>query len=93
MKTHLRAAILAALAAAAAPDASAQATAAQTTATQPGPGWSALKSYSGTIVQIDPTTRLVTTRDARGTTIFEAPPAISQHLSALSRDAVTAIDR
>ena len=42
MKMHLRAAILAALAAIAVPTASAQTSA--TTVAQPGPGWSALKS-------------------------------------------------
>ena len=76
MKMHLRTAILAALVAAAAATASAQPSA--TTATQPGPGWSALKSYTGTIVQVDPTARLVTTRDAGGQTlVFEAPPALA----------------
>ena len=50
----------------------------QTTATQPGPGWSALKSYTGTIVRVDPAARLVTTRDARGqTAVFEAPPSLA----------------
>ena len=78
MKMHLRAAILATLAAAVLPTtASAQTSAVQTRATQPGPGWSALKSYTGTIVQIDPAARLVTTRDARGNTIFEAPPSMA----------------
>jgi hypothetical protein len=78
MKMHLGAAILATLAAAALPiTASAQAGAVQTGATQPGPGWSALRSYTGTIVQIDPAARLVTTRDARGNAIFEAPPSMA----------------
>jgi hypothetical protein len=77
MKKQLRAAILAALAAAVVPTASAQTSAAQTTAEQPGPGWSALRSYTGTIVQIDPAAHLVTTRDARGSTMFEAPPSMS----------------
>ena len=59
MRMHLRAAIVAALAAAALPTtASAQTGAVQTGATQPGPGWSALKSYTGTIVQIDPAARV-----------------------------------
>ena len=50
---------------------------APTTATQPGPGWSALKSYTGTIVQVDPTARRVSARDAGGqTSIFEAPAAL-----------------
>jgi hypothetical protein len=75
---HLRNAILAALAAAAAAPASAQAGVAQTTATQPGPAWSALKSYTGTIVRVDPAARLVTTRDAGGqTSVFEAPPSLA----------------
>ena len=74
----LRAAILAILAAAVLPTAaSAQTAAAQTRATEPGPGWSALKSYTGTIVQIDPAARLVTTRDTRGNTVFEAPPSMA----------------
>ena len=78
MKMHLRTAILAALAAAAAATASAQTSVVQTTATQPGPGWSALKSYTGTIVRVDPTARLVTTRDAGGqTSVFEAPPSLA----------------
>lgn len=77
MKMHLRTAILAAFAAAAAATASAQTGVAQATATQPGPGWSALKSYTGTIVRVDPTARLVTTRDAGGqTSVFEAPAAM-----------------
>ena len=76
MKIHLRTAILAALVAAAAATASAQTSA--TTATQPGPAWSVLKSYTGTIVQVDPAARLVTTRDARGqTAVFEAPPSLA----------------
>ena len=76
MKMHLRTAILAALVAAAAATASAQTSA--TTATQPGPGWSALKSYTGTIVRVDPDARLVTTRDAGGqTSVFEAPPSLA----------------
>jgi hypothetical protein len=77
MNMQLRAAILAALAAAVVPTASAQTSAAQTTAEQPGPGWSALRSYTGTIVQIDPAAHLVTTRDTRGSTMFEAPPSMS----------------
>ena len=78
MKMHLRAAILATLAAAVLRiPVSAQTGAVQTSATQPGPGWSALESYTGTIVQIDPAARLVTTRDARGNTIFEAPPSMA----------------
>ncbi len=49
-----------------------------TAATQPGPGWSALKSYTGTIVQVDPNTRRVTTRDAGGqTSVFEAPAGLA----------------
>ena len=72
MKMHLRTALVAAAAA----TASAQTSA--TTATQPGPGWSALTSYTGTIVRIDPAARLVTTRDARGqTSVFEAPPSLT----------------
>ena len=66
MKMHLRTAILAALVAAAAATTSAQTSA--TTAMQPGPGWSAPKSYTGTIVRVDPAARLVTTRDAGGQT-------------------------
>ena len=78
MKKHLRTAILAALAAAAAATASAQTGVVQTTATQPGPGWSALKNYTGTIVQVDPTARRVTTRDAGGqTSVFEAPAGLA----------------
>ena len=77
MKTCLRTALLAALAAAAAATASAQTGVAQAAATQPGPGWSALKSYTGTIVRVDPAGRLVTTRDAGGqTSVFEAPAAM-----------------
>ena len=90
MRMHLRAAILAALAATAVPTASAQTSA--TTVTQPGPGWSALKSYTGTIVRVDPAARLVTTRDAGGqTSVFEAPPALalSQLTSFLPGDMVT----
>ena len=90
MKMHLRTAILAALVAAAAATASAQPSA--TTATQPGPGWSALKSYTGTIVRVDPAARLVTTRDAGGQTlVFEAPPSLasSQLASFLPGDVVT----
>ena len=76
MKMHLRTAILAALVAAPAATASAQTSA--TTATQPGPGWSVLKSYTGTIVRVDADARLVTTRDARGqTAVFEAPPSLA----------------
>jgi hypothetical protein len=75
---HLRAVILATVAAAVLPTSGlAQTSAVQTTATQPGSGWSALKSYTGTIVQVDPGARLVTTRDARGNTIFEAPPSMT----------------
>ena len=78
MKLHLRTAVLAALAVAAAATASAQTGVVQTTATQPGPGWSALRSYTGTIIQIDPTARRVTTRDAGGrTSVFEAPAALA----------------
>jgi hypothetical protein len=74
MTTYLRTAILAALAAAATASASAQ----TSPATQPGPAWSALKSYTGTIVQVDATARLVTTRDAGGqTSVFEAPPSLA----------------
>ena len=90
MKMHLRTAILAARIAAAAATASAQTSA--TTVTQPGPGWSALKSYTGTIVRVDPAARLVTTRDAGGqTSVFEAPPALalSQLASFLPGDMVT----
>ena len=73
MKMHLRTAILAVVATAAAATASAQATAAQ-----PGPAWSALKTYTGTIVRVDPAVRLVTTRDAAGqTSVFEAPPLLA----------------
>jgi hypothetical protein len=78
MKMHLRTAILATLAAAAAATASAQTGIVQKTATQPGPAWSALKSYTGTIVQVDPTARRVTTRDAGGqTSVFEAPAGLA----------------
>jgi hypothetical protein len=78
MKMHLRTAILATLAAAAAATASAQTGVVQKTATQPGPAWSALKSYTGTIVQVDPTARRVTTRDAGGqTSVFEAPAGLA----------------
>ena len=78
MKMHLSAAILATLLTAVlAGTALAQTSTAPTAATQPGPGWSALESYTGTIVQIDPAARLVTTRDARGITIFEAPPSMA----------------
>ena len=78
MKMHLRTAILAALAAAASATASAQTTAVQTPATQPGPAWSALKSYTGTIVQVDPAARRVTTRDGSGqSSVFEAPPSLA----------------
>jgi len=78
MKKHLRTAILFALAAAAAATASAQTSVVVTAATQPGPGWSALKSYTGTIVQVDPNTRRVTTRDAGGqTSVFEAPAGLA----------------
>jgi hypothetical protein len=78
MKMHLSTAILATLLAAGLPGtALAQTSTAPTAATQPGPGWSALESYTGTIVQIDPAARLVTTRDARGITIFEAPPSMT----------------
>ena len=90
MKMHLRTAILAALLAAAAATASAQT--GTTTATQPGPGWSALKSYTGTIVRVDPAARLVTTRDAGGqTSVFDAPPSLasSQLASFLPGDVVT----
>jgi hypothetical protein len=78
MKMHLITVILAALAAAAAPTASAETRAGQATATQPGPSWSALKTYTGTIVRVDAGSRLVTTRDAGGqTSVFEAPPALA----------------
>ena len=90
MKMHLRTVILAALIAAAAATASAQTGA--TTATQPGPGWSALKSYTGTIVRVDSVARLVTTRDAGGqTSVFEAPPSLtsSQLAGFLPGDPVT----
>ncbi len=74
MTTYLRTAIFATLAAAATASASAQ----TSPATQPGPAWSALKSYTGTIVQVDATARLVTTRDAGGqTSVFEAPPSLA----------------
>jgi hypothetical protein len=90
MKMRLRTAILAALITAAAATASAQTSA--TTATQPGPGWSVLKSYTGTIVRVDAAARLVTTRDAGGqTSVFEAPPSLasSQLASFLPGDVVT----
>jgi hypothetical protein len=92
MKMYLGTVILAALAAAAAATASAEAGVVQATATQPGPGWSALKSYSGTIVRVDPTARLVTTRDAGGqTSVFEAPAAMasSQLAGFVAGDVVT----
>src|SRR5262245_24478721 len=78
-KMVLRAAFLATLApAAATAAASAQIGVAQATAAQPAPAWSALKSYTGTIVQVDATTRLVTTRGAGGeTSTFEAPAAMA----------------
>ena len=90
-KMHLRPAILGILAAAVLPTASVQTSAMQTTATQPGTEWSALKSYTGTIVQIDPATRLVTARDATGNTIFEAPPSMASSQLAAFRpgDAIT----
>jgi hypothetical protein len=51
--------------------------AAQATATQPGPSWSILRTYVGTIDRIDTAARTVTTRDAAGRTwIFEAPPSL-----------------
>jgi len=90
MKTHLRTAILAAVIIAAAATATAQTSA--TTVTQPGPNWSALKSYTGTIVRVDPVARLVTTRDAGGqTSVFEAPPSLasSQLAGFLPGDLVT----
>ena len=77
MNKQLTAAILAALVAAVGPTASAQTSAAPRAAEQPGPAWSALRTYTGTIVQIDPAAHLVTTRDARGSTTFEAPPSMS----------------
>jgi hypothetical protein len=78
-KMVLRAAFLATLAAApATATASAHTGVAQATAAQPAPAWSALKSYTGTIVQVDATTRLVTTRGAGGETLtFEAPAAMA----------------
>jgi nitrous oxidase accessory protein NosD len=50
MKMHLRAVFLATLAAAVLSTATAETSAMQTTAAQPGAGWSALESYTGTIV-------------------------------------------
>lgn len=77
MSTRLATAILAALAAAVPPDASAQNTAAPATASQPAPAWSALGTYTGTIVQVDAAARVVTTRSANGrTSVFEAPPSM-----------------
>jgi hypothetical protein len=76
MRITLTAAIAAVLVATSAPIASAQSGAAPT-ATQPGPAWSALKTYTGTIVQVDAAARLVTARNAAGqSTVFEAPPAL-----------------
>jgi hypothetical protein len=73
----LRAALLAAFAATAA-TASPQSGIGPATAAQPAPAWSALRSYTGTIVQVEATARLVTTRDAGGeTSTFEAPAAMS----------------
>ena len=78
MKIHLSAAVLATFCAALLPiTVLAQTSAVQTRPAQPAPGWSALESYTGTIVQVDPAARLVTTRDARGNTIFEAPPSMA----------------
>ena len=91
MRMHLTAAIVAVLAATSASIASAQSGAAPT-ATQPAPGWSALKTYTGTIVRVDAAARLVTTRNAEGqTTVFEAPPALpsSQLASFLPGETVT----
>jgi hypothetical protein len=90
MKMHLRTAILAALIAAAAATASAQTSA--TTATQPGPGWSALKSYTGTIVRVD--SGRAPGDDARcrrADLVFEAPPSLasSQLAGFLPGDLVT----
>lgn len=67
MKSHARIALLAVLATTVAIAASAQ---------TPIP--SALKTYTGTIVEVDPTARLVTTRDTAGqTSVFEAPPSLA----------------
>jgi hypothetical protein len=78
-KIFLRGAFLAALAAAAATaTGSAQTVAAPAMAAQPAPAWSALRRYTGTIVQVEATARLVTTRDAAGqTSTFEAPAAMA----------------
>ena len=61
MRIHMTAAIVAVLAATAAPIASAQSSAPSAAAAQPAPSWSALKTYTGTIVQVDTGARLVTT--------------------------------
>ena len=69
MSMHLAAALVAALVTTA-PAGSAQ-------TTQPGPGWSTLKTYVGTIVRVDAAARTVTTRSASGeVSVFEAPPAM-----------------
>src|SRR5262245_49340432 len=74
----LRAFLTALVAAAATATASAQTPVAPAAAAQAAPGWSALRTYTGTIVQIEPSARLVTTRDAGGeTTTFEAPAAMA----------------
>ena len=77
-KMLLKAAFLAVLAAPAfAATAAAQAGAAQATAVAPAT-WSALRRYTGTIVQVDSAARLVTTRNAGGeTSTFEAPAAMA----------------
>jgi len=77
MSTRLAIVILAALAATVPLDASAQNSAAAATS-QPAPSWSALSTYTGTIVQVDTTARVVTTRSASGrTSVFEAPPSMA----------------
>ena len=47
------------------------------TAAQPGPAWSTLKTYAGTVVQVDASARRVTTRNALGVvSVFEPPPSM-----------------
>ena len=78
-KMVLRVAFLAAVAAAAATaTASGQTGAPQAPAAQPAPTWSALRQYTGPIVQVEAAARLVTTRDAGGaTSTFEAPASMA----------------
>ena len=77
MRMYLATAMLTVFAITTAASASAQSGGAPAAAAQPGPAWSVLKTYTGTIVQVDAASRVITTRNAAGqSTVFEAPPSL-----------------